>query len=372
MADLNSLIQNYQNQLQNIQGNPAYKVMTPELVNKTFASGGSFANTLGYSSPSDLAGLTPAQFDDMMNTRAQLMSENLKQVQGMASLRDQIYGISEGRQAARQVARDAFEAGNTRNNLEFSQAEEDQRLNKQLLQNDQHFQKDFGLKQEEFGWKKKVDTAEIGLKQAGLGIQQQDLALRRQHQSWEERYGLASLAQNAQQHRESLQFQDKWHQQSLGLEQQKVLIDSQLKNLQIQESHANNQARREEIRLQRENLQTQRDAVNEQHRDAGLAAMHEKLGTLELNAAKAHAAKPDDMVIKRDYFNIAMQKAALESPVGMIYNTNKYDAVAGGYSQLMLGPDHNWYGIQRDKNGKIVGASKQPIVVHPAPQYIKK
>jgi len=68
---------------------------------------------------------------------------------------------------------------------------------------------------------------------------------------------------------------------------------------------------------------------------------------------------------------ILLTQAALLAKPGDAYNTNDYKKLAGGYEKLELGPDHNWYGVKRDKEGKLVEVSPSPLIKHPAPHLIK-
>ena len=106
----NDLAKQYEAKVKDI-GN-SFQGINPELVQAALSAGGSFGNTLGYSNPKELLGMTPVEFDNSMNTRAQLMQSNLQQLQGAVSIRDQLYGISKNRDAALQAARDEFLIGN--------------------------------------------------------------------------------------------------------------------------------------------------------------------------------------------------------------------------------------------------------------------
>lgn len=82
-----------------------------------------------------------------------------------------------------------------------------------------------------------------------------------------------------------------------------------------------------------------------------------KLGALKTAASKDNR--------RDDYFRYHMMESSMTATPGTIYDLKDYSDMGKGYKQLMLGPDNNWYGITRGKDGKISKASETPIVYNP-------
>lgn len=115
----------------------------------------------------------------------------------------------------------------------------------------------------------------------------------------------------------------------------------------------------ETMKLKREEMVAVKQAAESSLATKDTTDLIAKLGELKNKAA--------DNKLRDDYFNYHMMEASLTSPIGSVYNLNDYNDIPAvkGYKQVMLAKDGNWYGINRDKSGTIVGASATPIVYNP-------
>jgi len=206
MAISEKLALEYEKELKGI--GEKFQGVNPAQIEQALKAGGSFSSSLGFNDPRELMGMTPDQFDSLMQNRAQLLQSNLQQVQGAVALRDQLYGISEGRKAAQQMARDKFSAGVESENVDKGITAQKELQKERLDQEAEQFLTRVNMEEDQFnkrmGFEEKWKSAEFGLAKARLGAENQwrsaELGVRISEHNQNMKFNYSQLNEQKRQH----------------------------------------------------------------------------------------------------------------------------------------------------------------------------
>lgn len=306
MAISDKMTTDYLSKVQNVS--QSFKPLDAGVLSTALGEGGPLSGSLGFGNGGiDVLGLTPEQVTGLVAQRGAIQQQNQNAVNGLAALAEALTGSKETRAAMVAANRDIFGA---------QQADE--------LQAGK-----IAAEKEMLGTKLSHDTAENKLSR------DQTAALAKEKLAEESRFHDLVYGPN-------------------GIEYKKLTEDTRhhkaLETLKSQEMIA---------------LKNSADIAATTGNTVGLIT---KLGE-QKDAALKRMEKNDSATYgpaKLDYFKYHMMGLSLTDNVGTVVDSKDYKSEAGGYPQMMLGPDKNWYGITRDPNTQqIVGASATPIVYNP-------
>ena len=265
------------------------------------------------------------------------MNDNLKQVAGAISLRDQLYGITEGRQAARQAARDTFVAAKEEGLQGQRIAAEEKQLQTRLTADESQFTRRLGfereMKTEELGVRKEEHKANMDFNYAQLKAQKAHYA--------------------------TLESQNKFGNEialkNLGLRQQE--IDALKENRKV-------------IAEQKQQQYAQKEVANTQNYIANLERTRDKKGnyTFETQGsiffAKLKLAAMSGLSGEQSLMEVPQQTTVWDKIAG-----NPSKGVINGYTHVIIAPGNDPKG--RWQQGDVLGVNNgkvdtKPLMPNPA------